>query len=259
LSIVNAEAVPDEVVVSDGSADAESTQTVCAEFDLVKYVRGTRGGVSANRNRAVDACACDYVGLLDDDAIVSTDFVSLGRAMVADAPPKTIFTGTLLEGETLWDAPGPPTFWGHYSARPRGRQKTIQLSCNLFPRSAFDVASFDEMIVYGYEDMDLCAQLLAAGYRIDHRPELLIQHMPFHRNEAEVALRNLQRTRARFYTTLKRHLIWQRSLLKVPAYIVLASVHEALHRFVRRDGLPPLGAFADMKWALVRAVRRARS
>jgi hypothetical protein len=107
--------------------------------------------------------------------------------------------------------------------------------------------------------MDLCAQLLAAGYRIEHRPELLIRHISPDMSRAEMGSRNAQATRARFYATLKRHLIWQRSLLRVPAYVVLASIHEALHRLIRRRGVAPLGAFADMRWALLQAVRQARS
>jgi GT2 family glycosyltransferase len=188
--------------------------------------------------------------------------VRLGRGIIADATPDTVFTGNMIERETLSGAPTGPTFWGHFGSKPRAAIEPIQSVhsiCNLFPRSAFDVVHFDEAIVYGYEELDLGAQLLAAGYRIEHRPQLVTRHASPQKSEAELKLLHVPATRARFYTTLKRHLIWQRSLLRVPAYVVLASIHEALHRLIRGRSASPLGSLADMRWAFLQAVRQLRS
>ena len=118
--------------------------------------------------------------------------------------------------------------------------------------------SFDEAIEFGYEEMDMADQLLSAGFRIEYRPELLNYHQTPEMTAQERRLRDAPITRTRFYTSIKHHLRHGRRTM-VPLYAVVASVHEAAHRVRSRDGAPPLGAFADMSWAVIHARRAHRA
>jgi GT2 family glycosyltransferase len=256
-SIARSTSMPDEVVVADDSDDPSSTREVCNEFSFVRYVRTPRRGQTPSRNEAIRNAQADYISFLDDDAVISPRFVERARKLLATASPDTIFTGNLYEGDQLSQAPGNPTFLGHYKASSPKHVETVHMNSNLFPRKAFDVARFDETIHYGYVDVDLCFRLLDRGYRIEHQPELVNRHLPPEKESSELSEIRLHRSRARFYVTLKRHLIWRRSLPRALAFICIAPLHEAGHRLLRRRGCSPRGALSDMRWA-VREVRNAR-
>jgi glycosyltransferase involved in cell wall biosynthesis/GT2 family glycosyltransferase len=253
-SIAQGQALPAEVIVGDDSTDGWETAAVCGEFSFVRYVGGPRRGLCANRNAVIAAAAGEYVSLLDDDGEVTPSFVCQAQDLAARSDSRTIFTGDVMESGTHRVAPSNPTFWGHFGRplRAAGACETVQLNCNLFPRCAFDTAGFDEQIVYGYEDMDLCQQLLAAGFRIEYHPQLLNLHLPpvktGQTKQAQVRLAE----RARYYTSLKRYLLWQRKPLKGWAFAAVAPVHEAVHHLRHRRVGESLRGFVDVCWALDR-------
>jgi GT2 family glycosyltransferase len=252
-SIASGEELPDHIVISDDSRDPDSTRTVCRGFENVQYVGGPRRGLGANRNNAIAASSSDYVAFIDDDAVMGVDFVREARRVIAEADPAVIFTGDLLKGDVRLRAPGAPTFLGHYHATPRGPLETVHMNSNLFPRLAFQHVTFDESIVYGYDDVDVCAGLLAHGYRIEHRPKLVNRHQP-DKTPTEARRITREKARARFYVTLKRHLIWRRSVLRAALYALVASAHETGHRLMHRGTGPPLRVPHDMAWAVRRAL-----
>jgi GT2 family glycosyltransferase len=227
-SIAQADVMPDEVIVSDDSANGKATMEVCKEFSFVRYIRGPQRGIPPNRNFAIRACSADYIALPDDDSLVSADFVNVAKTLASRSEGHTIFTGKVLEnnGETVIELRN-PTFWGHFERKPQGRQlETVHISCCLFPRSAFRVAEFDERIAFGYDDMDLCAHLLTLGYRIEYHPDLVVQHLPPPISEERQKKREEQGQQARFYTSLKRYYLWQRKPLKAIVYVPLAVAHQ---------------------------------
>jgi len=226
------------VIVSDDSAEpglAAQIQKVCSRYEFVTYVEGPRRGLCANRNHVIRQATSSHVSLIDDDGVVSADFVERALAAIAEQPGK-IITGDVIEEGIGRCPPTNPRFLGHFGkpVRPGERLMNIHLNCNAFPRHAFDVAAFDESIVYGYEDTDLCAQLLAKGYEIIYVPELVNEHRPPKR-AADGAARRWQQERARFYVTVRRHGKWQRSLVRLVAFVLVAPVHLGLHTVKRRD------------------------
>jgi GT2 family glycosyltransferase len=224
-SIAQADVMPDEVIVSDDSANGKATMEVCKEFSLVRYIRGPQRGISPNRNFATRAFSANYIALLDDDSLMSADFVRVAKTLASRSEGHTIFAGKVLDGnnKTLIE----PTFWGHFERKPQGQPlETVHISCCLFPRSAFRVAEFDERIEFGYDDMDLCAHLLTLGYRIEYHPELVVQHLPPPMSEERQKKREEESQRARFYTSLKRYYMWQRKPLKAIVYVPLAVAHQ---------------------------------
>ncbi len=248
-SIADGDVQPNEVLVSDDSRDGAEVAAVCAAFPWVRYLRGPRRGLCANRNAVIRAATGDFVSLLDDDAVVSADFIARARAVIATLPPRTLVTGTVIETDHPVIA-GNATFLGFFGKPPNGRHENINLNCNLFPRAAFAEASFDETIFYGYEDMDLCARLLSLGYTIRLEPALVNTHLPPTRNAAVDKERFRMRERARFYTSVKRYLLWERKPAKLLAYIVVAPLHRALHAIKTGKWFDLPHAVADMAFAL---------
>jgi glycosyltransferase involved in cell wall biosynthesis len=219
---------PTEIIVSDDGQNRAETQEVCAGFPLVRYFPGPCRGLCANRNAAIDHATADFVSLLDDDVVVPPDFISLAFAIVAKLPAQTLVTGTAIDaGRPV--IPNSPSFLGFFGRAPNGDFRNINLICNLLPRSAFQEEKFDEIMRYGYEDMDLCTRLLARGYVVRHEPKLVTTHLPPPRSAAVNRERKALAERARFYATVKRYLMYERSAVRLLAYVVVAPVHRALH------------------------------
>jgi glycosyltransferase involved in cell wall biosynthesis len=224
---------PFEVIVSDDSCDSSSTMVVrevCKKYDFTRYVDGPRRGLCANRNHVIQHAQGTHVSLLDDDAVIGADFVKYAEVAVSKNP-SAIVTGDVLEDGVRLVVPTNPTFLGHFGrpVRPGVPLRNINLNCNVFPLVAFSSTSFDESIVYGYEDTDLCAQLRSLKFTIVHAPELLNKHLPPRKSATESRERMWQAERARFYTTLRRHLLWQRSLWQAAAFLAIAPFHLFLH------------------------------
>jgi len=231
-SIAAGSKLPGAVIVSDDSAKpgvAKQVQDVCGRYDFVTYVEGPRRGLCANRNHVIRQATTSHVSLIDDDGVVSADFIE--RALEAARRfPGNILSGDVLEDGVHRHRPSNPRFLGHFGRpiRPGEPIRNIQLNCNVIPREVFDVTAFDENIAYGYEDTDWCAQALAAGYHILHLPELVNQHLPASRPVLG-SERRLQTERARFYVTIRRHARWDLRAGRLLAFLAVAPVHLALH------------------------------
>jgi GT2 family glycosyltransferase len=255
-SIEQGEVLPTEVVVGDDTLDGKETAAVCSDFPFVRYIRGPRRGLCANRNVVIAAAQGDYVVLLDDDSEVTPQFVRIAQELTANSDGRTIFTGDVLEDGVDRVPPSNPTFWGHFG-KPlavMGQCETVHLNSNIFPRSAFDHARFDERIVLGYENMDLCQQMLMTGYRIEYRRELVNLHLPLPRTPEMEKSRDEQLVRARYYTSLKRYMLWQSRPLRAFAYAALAPLHQAAHHLIHRQLSQALVGFSDMSWAVHQAL-----
>ena len=99
IAIFQGSKIPNEIIVSDDSAQGEKNMNICGMFPRVIYVRGPQRGLCANRNFAIQTARADFVSLLDDDTIVGTDFVSKCFNLIANAQSKIIWTGPILEAK----------------------------------------------------------------------------------------------------------------------------------------------------------------
>jgi glycosyltransferase involved in cell wall biosynthesis len=243
------------------SIDGSETAAVCGDFSFVRYLRGPRHGLCANRNVLIAAAQGQYIALLDDDAEVMPTFVRLAHELTARADGRTIFTGDVLQNGIDRVTPHNPTFLGHFGRplSPIQPNETVQLNCNLFPRSAFNGVRFDERIIYGYEDMDVCQQMLATGHRIEYRPELVNLHLP-RPKPADVRKTQVQQMeRARYYTSLKRYLLWQSRPFRAFAYAALAPLHQAVHHLTHHETSHVFDGFRDMSWAIHQTLKQRRA
>jgi GT2 family glycosyltransferase len=215
--------------VFDDGADPASASAVCREFSFVRYYQGPKRGLCANRNAAIAHVNTEYVSLIDDDGIVSSDFVEQLQKLLPNLDGRTLITGDVLEygGRSM---PRNPSFLGHFGKTPKNEPlQTIALNCNCIPTRAFSVAMFDESLVYGYEDMDLCSQLLRRGFRIEHVPSLVNKHDPPARTGEVNDYRYRYTQQARFRTSMMRYLVWQRKMHLAALYLGLAPLHRAIY------------------------------
>ena len=171
-----------EVIVSDDSSDEITSSNIraeCEQYSFTTYVRGPGRGLCANRNHVIQCARGTHVSLVDDDAIVSPNFVARVEELVT-AYPLQVLTGDVLEDGVHRQSPTNSTFLGHFGRPPRPGEPlvNVNLNCNVFPRAAFDRIRFDETIRYGYEDTDLCGRLVDDGWTIRHCPELINKHCP---------------------------------------------------------------------------------
>jgi glycosyltransferase involved in cell wall biosynthesis len=253
-SIVGGESLPDEIIVSDDSPNGEASKAVCETFVAVRYMRGPQTGLCANRNVVIRAATTDYVALLDDDALVSETFVVRAREAMSDLAENAILTGSVLErGKRI--VAGDTSFWGHFTDACAGQVTNVNLNCNVFPRHAFRDVSFDEHIGYGYEDMDLCSHLMSLGFSIKYDALLMNLHMPPPQSKRVQRERLKLADRARFYTSVKRYLLWEKNIAKCAAYILLAPLHRVAHAVKVGNWWDLPCCVSDMWFALATTLR----
>ena len=235
---------PAEVVVSDDCRDpgaAAAVKAACDAYDFVRLVQGPRRGLCANRNHVVRQATGTHLSLLDDDAVVSPEFVERGEALIV-VYPNTILTGDVLEDGTRRTSPTNPTFLGHFGrpVRPGEPLENVNLNCNLFPRRAFEAASFDESIAYGYEDADLCAHLAAKGYAFAYTANLVNEHRPPHVSVGVLDARRRLAERARLRVLWRRWAVHRRRPIIGLLAMAAAVPHLAIHEILRRAKFTPL-------------------
>lgn len=220
-----------QVVVSDDSVDEETEQMVRAQFPDVVYVKGPRRGLGANRNCAVGFATGTHVVYMDDDTALGERFLeSIVRHYQGIEPAlraKTIISGLENQNGKLIE-PSDLSFWG-WVDQPRTAATTRPLhtaviNATSFPRRLFPLIAFDENLIYGCEEVDICTQAIAKGYRFELCREAVNDHFhsPLHRKEYASYI-----TASRIYTTLKRHFYLQRSPAKGIVYLLLGPLRLA--------------------------------
>lgn len=211
-----------QILVADDSADEVSRQLVEARFPHVTWIPGPRSGLGANRNAAVRRAVGRFVLFLDDDAALGPMF--LERALqVAEEDDRTIVTGRELNNGHLVAALK-TNFLGHQKLdyADDERMSTIVINATLFPRSMFASALFDDTLIYGYDEVDICARALEAGYRIKACNEAINFHYPsvkgrdYYRGQTEIS---------RIYVRYKIYRWIDEDVAKAWTFFIVASIH----------------------------------
>jgi len=241
----------DETVVSDDSTDNRTAEMLRVDPRDTVYIEGPRTGLGANRNRALRAAKSDYILFLDDDACLGEEFLerALARATAHADNARTIVTGCENNHGVIVRAHA-QSFLGFQEVpyRSDAGLKTIVINSTLFPRSLFEVARFDEKLVYGYDEVDIASQAVRHGYRIVQSDDAVNFHYPslvnrsYYKPHLEVS---------RLYVTFKRYALYERSYTKAATFAALAPVHCVLAALKRR-GIAGLG---DAGRAILAAAR----
>lgn len=226
-SVLSSSVRPAQIVVSDDSDSDErhDTATVCSTFPEITYVVGPRGGLSRNRNNCLAhvSRAVDAVVFIDDDVVMPPDFLSIAAKSITSEAANTIITG--FENRAgLIVTPHNSSFWGHQEKQPRGDGgiHAICINATIFPRSVFAAIQFDDLLHYGYEEIDLCTRAEHAGFRVVFNPRMSVYHSlsPINRDEYSQF-----QDASRLYTTYKRYRWIERARVKAFIYAVSAPAH----------------------------------
>ncbi|PVW02155.1 hypothetical protein DEA06_15885 [Microbacterium sp. Gd 4-13] len=219
-SIARGSMAPARVLVSDDSEDGQATEEIARKFG-VDYQRGPRRGLGANRNACVEDLNTDLCAFIDDDVIVSSDFVK----HASTAPQTQITTGWELNFSTEPARrvfASNASFLGFQKSDTRHGLKSIVINATAIPRKAFSTIRFDELTRYGYEEIDFARHASAAGWTIAHNPDLWVEHHPSAYGRADY---NAQLDVSRIYLTRFAYARYDRNPIKSWTYSVVSAVH----------------------------------
>ncbi len=176
-----------EVVVVEGPS-TDDTSAVLDRFSDVKRVRNETRNLSISRNLGIAESAGEIVAFIDDDAVPERSWL---RVLVEayDDPMTGAAGGDVIgpRGDHLQFSNGILSRYGRVIAiqdEPDDRNdpdgpwyNTLMGTNSSFRRRALDeVGGFDENYEYYHDEADLCARIIQAGYRVEHRPRALVWH-----------------------------------------------------------------------------------
>jgi glycosyltransferase involved in cell wall biosynthesis len=223
--------LPDEIIVSDDSRDAEPGRAVVDEFSNATHVVGPRRGLGPNRNACIRRASGNWIAFIDDDVIVPPTFISTIRSITRSAPARTIVTGyEINRGSKV--TPHNTDFWGVQRVPANGEYRGIVINATVFPRSLFQEAMFDEVLRYGCDESDIAQHACSLGYVIRYCDELFVHHHPSGVNRSEY---ENQVHASRLYATWKAHRYYRKSPLNALAYSILGPVQLVGSAIKRRD------------------------
>jgi len=206
-----------QIVVSDDSTDTLTREMIAADFPRAVFLEGPRRGLGANRNCALGAVTGTHVAFIDDDATLSTDFLSQMAESLQHGgqhPEKLIVTGyELNRGERVYA--NATTFLG-FQARPyrtRDHHDTVVINSAVFPAWLFKLIRFDEHLVYGYDEVDIVMEVFNS-----HFPSTV--NRDYYAAFVEAS---------RIYVTHKRYRWFERNRPKAALFLTLAVAHNLLH------------------------------
>lgn len=220
-----------EVIVSDDSTDERTEQLVKTHFPSVKYIRGPRTGLSANRNNAIKAVSGTHLLFIDDDVKLSRDYFAqiLKVFKKNDGVYGNRWIVTGLEnknGSIIY--PHDQTFLGFQSRPYKDGEaiKTIVINSTVFPVALFKEILFDEQLIYGYEEVDIATRAVQKGYPIVLAKEAINLHYP---SEINRDFYKPHIVTSRLYATFKRYLFTEGKWIKALSFFIVAVIHTLLH------------------------------
>ena len=158
-------------VTDDGSTDgtADAVQAIVDRDPRVTLHRQPNRGVSAARNRAIDACQGRLITFLDSDDLMPEGQLAFQVEHLAGRPDIDAVVGV----ERIDVAPGveaPEALVAQIvKTGPKRHWQTVMTA-----RSAIEaIGGYDETLEYG-EDLDIAMRLRRNGVRIDYVERVLV-------------------------------------------------------------------------------------
>lgn len=154
---------PDEVIVVDDGSTDDTCTVVEAEFPGVRLIRQANRGVSAARNRGIEAATGEWIAFLDSDDEWKPDKLEIQLAALAACPG-----APLCHTNEVWIRNGRRVNEGKRHAKAGGRifERCLPL-CVISPSSAVvrrslfaEIGGFDESMPV-CEDYDMWLRICA--------------------------------------------------------------------------------------------------
>lgn len=216
-----------EVIVSDDSTNEDTYDIVKDSGFPVRYIRGPKRGLSANRNNALQLVTGTHVLFIDDDVVVNPEFIPCiirhYEGILPKRRPSVIVTGLEnKQGELVF--PHEQSFLG-FQKKSYGNSskiRTIVINSTIFPVAVFQKIKFDENLVYGYEEVDIATRASYTNFEIELCSAAINNHYPSEIN------RDFYRPyvhASRLYVTFKRYLYSERRPCKAVIFAMIAINH----------------------------------
>lgn len=188
------------MVVVDNSSTNDSVDRLRAEFPQAHFVMNPANyGFAKGNNEGIRYALehdADYVLLLNNDTIVSPDFLEPLVRTAASADRVGAISGTIYDYDretgptrriyyagaelSRWRGMGIIARYGQIDEEPE--QSVTEVShvsgCSmLIPRSVLDdIGLLDEQFYFGVEDADFCWRLLDSHYKLYYVPDSVLWH-----------------------------------------------------------------------------------
>lgn len=199
-AVLAGDRAPAEVVIVDQSAEANERLRAAAERDQRIVYRHLPGrGVSVARNAAARLATRPYLAFIDDDVLVTSDWLPRMAIAVSEAGDRSAVSGRVRPGApeapgafvpSIVDADEPATY------RYGGATGDVLFTGNAAIRASefAEAGGFDERLGPGTrfpaaEDNDLGHRLLRAGWTIAYAPEAVVVHRAWRRAPSVVGVR----------------------------------------------------------------------
>lgn len=235
---------PAKIIVSDDSSDQRTRDLIDTEFPDALYLVGPKKGLGANRNCALRDVSAELTSFLDDDAMLAPDFFQSAFQFAHDRgldPLQAILTGVEMKlGKSV--GPKDQDFLG-FQSRSYGiddELNTLVINSAVIPSWLAKKIGFDELLIYGSDEVDFAIRARSEGIKILFCPYLMNAHFPSTINREYYSPFT---DASRIYVTFKRYVILEKNILKAILYVFIASGH-LLAACVRRFGLMGFGRAA---------------
>lgn len=223
-----------EVLVSSDGLDAE-TDTVVHNFSTqdsrVRFIRGPRRGLAANRNACIANCQSEYILFLDDDARMEPEFLT--KALLQVAPNRIVTGWELNNGNQI--EPHNADFFGYQRKPPKRVLRSLVINSAIFPMSFLTRRPFDEFYCFGSEEIDMAMAATHSGVSI-----VMVDAGNVHLHVQTSRAGNAQAAvQSNIYFCVRRYREYERSRTKLALYVVFGPL-QTLRAFRRIDDRPTL-------------------
>lgn len=175
-----------EIVVVDNESSLESRRRLAGGSFRIVALEGNRG-FTGGMNAGAAAAEGDLIALLNNDVVLSPDWLATGLAAMRD--PEAGLVGGRSDGGHAGQREGDSGFTvpridpeGGFSklltveAR-RAAVASVDGSHLLVRREAWEATGgFDEDFFAYYDEVDLCARVWATGWKVLYEPRLTVWH-----------------------------------------------------------------------------------
>ncbi|PLS01512.1 glycosyltransferase family 2 protein [Neobacillus cucumis] len=224
-----------EVIVSDDSTNNE-TMNLVKSFPNVKYVKGPKKGLGSNRNNALKYVNGTHVLFIDDDVVLGEKFVEtiFSNILQFNEKGKQIFTG-IENNRGHLVIPNDTNFLGYQNVRYNdfSNLRTIVINSTIFPKNLFNYVSFDEQLIYGYDEVDIAKNAIKLGYKIIICKDAVNYHFPSIENRDYYSP---FKEASRIYVTYKHYYYLEKKYLYAFAFLIVSRMHNLYH-LIRKEGI----------------------
>lgn len=246
-ALLDADQVPDLVLVSEGYRDARAaTQEIASSVTRVPCILlppPDEPNRSGNRNWLTTNVRTPFTLFLDDDVDVHPAFLRDAMKILEEQPGLVLINGGALSGPPGW-----VTTRGHFRPARAGEPVAFSFSTSLWRTETLRRYPLEERLRYGYEDSDMAFRMKRAGELRNVAIDRVSVHRGVERTADVGEKKHDLANSARVFVKLRR--FWD-DYAKLVAFLILEMVAN-LYRLRRPlPGAEVSGQWRALAWRLL--------